>query len=578
MGAEQTRHEQQERERAEAVAAILTSAAEKKLVVAGPGTGKTHTFREALLACGGRGLAITFIRNLVAELSEALGEVADVFTFHGFCKHQIHRHPVAGLREGWDYYPPLIELIADDLQLLDRAAATKNLIEARLHNLDEADGVVAAALELGEYYNAVSHTDLVFRALRHFEANDEEIPEYPLVVVDEYQDFSKLETTFIALLSTKSPVLIAGDDDQALYAFKNASPEFIRELAEGGDFQRFELPYCSRCPSPVVNAVNGAIAAAVANGNLPRRLDKAFTCYLPDKQGDSEAHPSIIHAVCSVERSNAPYVGRYIAEQIGRIPIDDVRESHEKGYPTVLVIGPRPFLPRAYEVIFEQFPQATMKVAQQVTIELLDAYRRLSADAESRLGWRILIQLLPFEDSDEALRVALAAGDEITSTLPEEYRERHLAIADLVRRLRDDEQLSEESERALLTAIGKSLAEIKESLLIVDEDDVPADGDGGQVGPDEPTIVCTSLVGAKGLSAGYVFVVGFNDGHFPRDPHAITDEEVCCFLVALRTRKECHLISCRRLGAEPLAISRFAGWIDDEMADVAVNAAYFSGR
>jgi superfamily I DNA/RNA helicase len=337
MGAELTRHEQQAQERADALAAILASTAEKKLVVAGPGTGKTHTFREALLACGGRGLAITFIRNLVADLSEALGDVADVFTFHGFCKHQIHRHPVAGLREGWDYYPPLLDLIAIDLQLLGHTAATKNLIEERLHTLDEADGIIAAALELGEYYNAVSHTDLVYRALRHFQENDEEIPEYPLIVVDEYQDFSRLETTFIAPLSTKSPVLIAGDDDQALYAFKNASPEFIRELAEGGDYERFELPCCSRCPSVIVEAVNDAIAAAVANGNLVRRLDKTFSCYLPDKEADSEAHPSIIHAVCSVERSNAPYVGRYIAEQIAQLPIDDIHESRDAGDPTVLV-------------------------------------------------------------------------------------------------------------------------------------------------------------------------------------------------------------------------------------------------
>lgn len=305
MGAEQTRLEQK-RERAEALAAILGSEAAKKLIVAGPGAGKTHTFREALLACGGRGLALTFIRNLVADLADALGDIADVFTFHGFCKHQIHRHPVAGLQEGWDYYPPLLDLITVDLQLLGRTSMTKKRIEDRLHDLNEADGVIAAALELGNYYNAVSHTDLVYRALKHFEENDDEIPEYPLIVVDEYQDFSRLETTFIALLSTKSPVLIAGDDDQALYGFKNASPEFIRELAAGADFERFELPYCSRCTSVIVDAVNGAIAAAVENGNLVDRLDKPFRCYMPDKQADSEAHPAIIHAKCSVERNSAP--------------------------------------------------------------------------------------------------------------------------------------------------------------------------------------------------------------------------------------------------------------------------------
>lgn len=577
MGGERNRLEQQAQRRSEATAAIIDSSAEKKLVVAGPGTGKTHTFKEALHACGGRGLALTFIRNLVADLSEALGDLADVFTFHGFCKHQIHRHPVAGLQEGWDYYPPLLDLITRDLQLLGRPSRTKSQIEACLHNLDEASGTIDATLDLGNYYNAVSHTDLVYRALRHFEQNDGEIPEYPLVVVDEYQDFSRLETSFIALLSTKSPVLIAGDDDQALYAFKSASPEFIRELAAGDGYEQFELPYCSRCTSVIVDAVNDVLVAAVENGNLACRIEKRFRCYLPDKQAESEAHPAIIHAKCSVERANAPYIGRYIAEQIGRIPLDDIRESHEKEYPTVLVIGPNPFLRRAHEVIVQQFPQATMKIAAQVTVELLDAYRRLAQNPASRLGWRIVIHCDPFGNADEAVRDAIAAGNELVSALPDDYRERHLLVAELVRRLLDDEELPADDQRRLCEAVGTSLDEIKEALAIADDDDDLPNGDEGGNNEDAPTIVCTSLVGAKGLSAGYVFIVGVNNGHLPRDANDITDEEICCFLVGLsRTRKKCHIVSCGRLGNEPLRVSAFAEWIDDELDDVIVNAAYFS--
>jgi hypothetical protein len=67
-----------------------------------------------------RGRSSGGARDLVADLAEALSDVADVFTFHGFCKHQMHRHAVAGLQEGWDYYPALIELMAADLHLLGR--------------------------------------------------------------------------------------------------------------------------------------------------------------------------------------------------------------------------------------------------------------------------------------------------------------------------------------------------------------------------------------------------------------------------------------------------------------------------
>jgi hypothetical protein len=60
-------------ERAAASDAIVNSAATKRLIVSGPGTGKSFTFRKALAkaiedAGGGKGLALTFIRNLVVDL------------------------------------------------------------------------------------------------------------------------------------------------------------------------------------------------------------------------------------------------------------------------------------------------------------------------------------------------------------------------------------------------------------------------------------------------------------------------------------------------------------------------------
>jgi hypothetical protein len=40
---------------------IVESKAANKLIIAGPGTGKTYNFRRALEAVGGNGLALTFI-------------------------------------------------------------------------------------------------------------------------------------------------------------------------------------------------------------------------------------------------------------------------------------------------------------------------------------------------------------------------------------------------------------------------------------------------------------------------------------------------------------------------------------
>lgn len=60
----------------------------------------------------------------------------------------------------------------------------------------------------------------------------------------------------------------------------------------------------------------------------------------------------------------------------------------------------------------------------------------------------------------------------------------------------------------------------------------------------------------------HVFIVGMNDGHFPRRRDDITDDEVCQLLVALsRTRKSCTLVSAGRFGGGCLMPSVFLEWL-----------------
>lgn len=575
VDAEQELHAELTRLRAEASAGIIGSTADKKLIVAGPGTGKTYTFREALAASGGKGLALTFIRNLVVDLTSALGDLADVFTLHGYCKHLMHRHDVAGLKDG-DYYPPLLDIVVDDILALDGRVVDRRDVDVRLHALDESDGLIGEVLLRADYYNAVSHNDLVYRVLRHFEASPETIPTFPLIVVDEYQDFSLLEATFIDLLGTKSPELIAGDDDQALYKdLKHASPDFIRGLARGDVFETFELPYCSRCTSVIVDAVNDAITAATAQGNLADRLTKNFACYLPDKGPDSEANPKIIHVQCST--ANTEYAGRYIAQQIARIPAADIESSRREGYPTALVIGPNPFLRRAFETVLARFPHARMKTSARVEVDVLDGYRRIATNDRSRLGWRIVLATRPFSNDRGALTEALASDTDLVDHLPARYVEEHGELARLVGVLLDGGGLADDDEASLTTAVGRTLEGVRNSLAIEEAEDVEVEVENEVDAPveSEPDVLFTSLVGSKGLSAEHVFVVGLNDGHFPRRRDAVSDDEVCNLLVALsRTRKRCHVISYKFFGKGFLTESLFLDWIRAHLEPTIVDKNY----
>ena len=50
------------------------------------------------------------------------------------------------------------------------------------------------------------------------------------VVVDEFQDINRLDFELIRILAGRASLVVVGDDDQAIYAFRGCSPEWIIEL------------------------------------------------------------------------------------------------------------------------------------------------------------------------------------------------------------------------------------------------------------------------------------------------------------------------------------------------------------
>src|SRR5688500_11714314 len=102
----------QKKERGILLQTILESKAPRKIIVAGAGTGKTYTFGEVLkLNPEGKNIAMTFIRLLRDDMESSLGEIAEVRTFHEFCKKVLHER-----RGGFFLYPKLTEIITGDSQ------------------------------------------------------------------------------------------------------------------------------------------------------------------------------------------------------------------------------------------------------------------------------------------------------------------------------------------------------------------------------------------------------------------------------------------------------------------------------
>ena len=250
----------QKEERMKCVKAIISSKSNKKIIIAGAGTGKTYIFKEVLKAHpNGNNIALTFINSLTNDMDSVLGDLAEVKTFHAYCKKILHTQ-----NKKVELYPYLTQIIEEDADYLSLALRD---FDKKFQVLDENSAEVEFYLKRGDYYDAVSFNDSVYRLYKKLQKESDIIPTFSQILIDEFQDFNPLEVAFINKLESKGNVLIVGDDDQSVYEGRCASPDYLREKYYSGEYEIFELPYCGRCPKVIVDAANDLIYNAEKTGH-----------------------------------------------------------------------------------------------------------------------------------------------------------------------------------------------------------------------------------------------------------------------------------------------------------------------
>lgn len=379
---------------------ILDSSAQYKLIVAGPGTGKSFFFRRAIEHYGGDKkdyLALTFINNLEDELRKNIGDLAEVYTFHGYCHYLLRKYADlrCGLANDFHYYPPLIELIKSDWKILNKNESPQFV--KLMRNTSDSEELEFFLLR-GNYYNATGYDDSVFRIYKSLQDGKGFKERYKLVIVDEYQDFNSLETSTLKEIIRSNSALIVGDDDQALYCrLRDSDPKCIRELFRDDEtFENFELPFCLRCPNAVISVFDTIIETAKEKGLLGERIDKQFNFFPPVKGEDSEKYPKVKLVLSSIQKKSplgANYFGRYILQEIAQISKEEIEESHENNFPAVLIIGPTYYLNTLLPLFdHEGLSYEIRKTTETVKINISDGFDYLKDDAKSNLGWRIVLE------------------------------------------------------------------------------------------------------------------------------------------------------------------------------------------
>ena len=523
---------------------ILASNSAKKLVVAGPGAGKTYLFKELLKANAGSAeqrLVLTFINTLKRDLDLNLGDASRVFTLHGYCQHLLRRDEKLrkGLTQNFRCYPGLRHLIPQDWKFL-RDGDPPQFV-GRMRDLECEDDHADFYFSRSNYYDAVDFDDSVYRALAQMSVDAKRVPPYSLVLIDEFQDFNGMEAAVIDLLAERNAIVIAGDDDQALYsALRSASWDHIRAHYTNGQYEIFALPFCMRCPEVIVGAVNDIVKKALAGQKLNGRIQKPYRYYKPLKGKDSAKFPRIDLVETSVQRENANYFGRYIEQCIRAIPQEDIELAAATKEPVALIIGSNP-----YRASVDQHLKKVGLITEVAKDELTDrqkALQILSEDAGSNLGWRLILSVGNQGTARKRVKEAFEKGCPLVNVIPADQRTSVISAAQAWGAEHSATDFGEETEEAT------------------------------------QSVAVTSYEGSKGRSAQYVFLIGVHSGEMPSNAHDIRDIEICRFLVGLtRTKKKCTILYAGNAMGKFKEPSEFLSWIDTTRFEKKkVNADYWN--
>ena len=495
------------KDREQYVNKILSSGASKKVIVAGPGTGKTFTFGKYLEKVSGgkeRKLVMTFINPLVDDLHSELGERATVMTFDRFVKKECEEHNL--IRGEEKYYLNANEIISEDYEYVFGEKKSFSLLYNTLEIDNESLKVKEFVKRRNEFYKFVDPSFIKHLLNDYYSNNKEKTPKYDVVIIDEFQDFNKLEAE-IVLKHLSENILLAGDDDQVLFEFKGSNPDCIRDLFnKDNDYESFTLPYCSRCPRSVVDFVNSVITYSNNKNILPEtRCNKQYLPFREAEEGSivfeqyssESAHFSIESALKDIKERNAsvlilyPYSAENEAERL-------------HNYLTL----------RGFNI---------NRKKKEGTQEVLEALDILSRCPSSNLGWRTLLPFL-FEQEEsrvkEIIKQCHRDNKNIFDVIGEEYKEKVQSIIPVVR--------SFQSSRN--TSFVKQQDSLLELLSIKANDIKKADDRKNKIKDlkkkylgfrlyNNLKIELCNIGNSKGLSADYVFIYPFSSQHFKlQDP------------------------------------------------------------
>ncbi len=303
------------------------------LIVAGPGTGKTHTLTYRIarltghLANDQRVLAVTFTNKAADQMEQRLeqkGVDAGKFwvgTFHRFCVQLLRQHAQdTDLPNNFQIaLPRQIAALAKDIwpgkTMAQRQTALENisLLKSTRLALDPNEDFKAYHRFLrGKGF--IDFDDILREALILLENNDEVAEatrwQYPFVCVDEYQDINIVQNALLKTLSRDGVLLTAiGDPDQSIYGFRGSEVKLFHRFAD--DFPNGTRLYLNENYRSAPNLLQ-ASGQVIGQGGKQENFQMVAQIH---SEGRLVVHEA------ATDRAEAEYIAHEIEKMVGGLSL-----------------------------------------------------------------------------------------------------------------------------------------------------------------------------------------------------------------------------------------------------------------